>query len=256
MTTRQFAATICFAFALFGGGTACSEPFPGFVYLADIASGIVQDIRYAGSHNFVGRSIAGYEAAECVLTQKAARALANAQAQLAAKKLSLIVWDCYRPERAVADFVSWSKIAADTRMKAEFYPRTDKSKFFALGYIASRSGHSRGSTIDLGIVPDRVSAPPPFDPAAALRSCIAGRGERFDDHTIDFGTGYDCFDERASTHHPGIGKDALANRLLLQTTMERSGFRPYAKEWWHFELIDEPFRNRSFDFPVVKREAR
>jgi D-alanyl-D-alanine dipeptidase len=253
MTARKFAAATCMAAVLFGGTTAHSELLPGFVYLADIEASIVQDMRYAGSHNFVGRPIAGYQAAECILSEKSAPALANAQAQLVAKNLSLIVWDCYRPERAVADFVTWSKVPNDTRMRAEFYPRTDKSKFFALGYIASRSGHSRGSTVDIGIVPKDNSAPPLFDPAAALRSCIGRKAERFDDHTIDFGTGYDCFDERASTRHPGVGREALANRLLLQTTMERSGFKPYAKEWWHFELIDEPFRQQSFDFPVVKR---
>jgi D-alanyl-D-alanine dipeptidase len=123
----------------------------GFVYLRDIDPGIPQDMRYAGGHNFVGRPIAGYDAAECVLTERAARALVVVQKALAEKQLSLLVWDCYRPARAVADFWRWSQDAADDRMRAEFYPRIDKGKLFALAYIARRSGHSRGSTVDLGI---------------------------------------------------------------------------------------------------------
>src|SRR5258708_23224337 len=125
----------------------------GFVYLRDIDPTIVQAIRYAGSHNFVGRPIRGYLAAECILSVPAANALATVQKMLAEKKLSLIVWDCYRPKRAVDDFFRWSKDPAHSEMKAEFYPRTDKEKLFSLGYLAIRSAHSRGSTVDLGIVP-------------------------------------------------------------------------------------------------------
>jgi len=254
INTCKFTA-IGAAALFFSFGTARSEPAAGFVYLADVDASIVQDIRYAGPHNFMGRPISGYGAAECLLTGAAAHALARAQAQLAAQQLSLIVWDCYRPERAVADFVDWSKRAGDTRMKAEFYPRTDKSQFLALGYIASRSGHSRGSTVDIGIVPKGVTTAPVFDPAVPLRSCIGPKTDRFDDGTIDFGTGYDCFDERAATRHPGIGGQARANRRLLQASMERAGFKPYAKEWWHFELIGAPFP-QAFDFPILRRAAQ
>ena len=105
------------------------------------------------SHNFVGRPVRGYLAAECILSEPAANALETVQRMLADKKLSLIVWDCYRPKRAVDDFVQWSKDPSRSEMKAEFYPRTDKAKLFALGYLARRSAHSRGSTVDLGIVP-------------------------------------------------------------------------------------------------------
>ena len=239
-------------------GPCAAAPAPaelaaGFVYLADIDASIVQDIRYAGAHNFVGRPIAGYQAAECVLTEQAARALAKVQSQLARKKLALIVWDCYRPARASADFVRWSKDASDTRMKAEFYPRIDKSRIFQLGYLSTRSAHSRGSTVDLGIVPASVSSAASYDPAAPLVSCIARKGERFDDGTIDFGTGYDCLDELATTTHPAISPQARANRLMLRELMLAAGFRPYRREWWHFELIDEPFPQQSFDFPIRPR---
>src|SRR3954464_3617506 len=132
----------------------------GLVYLRDVDPTIVQDIRYAGSHNFVGRPIRGYLAAECILSEPAAKALQTVQRNLAEKKLSLIVWDCYRPKRAVDDFVQWSKDPTRSEMKTEFFPRTDKKQLFALGFLAKPSAHSRGSTVDLGIVPI-ASAPLP-----------------------------------------------------------------------------------------------
>jgi zinc D-Ala-D-Ala dipeptidase len=158
----------------------------GFVYLRDIDPTIVQDIRYAGSHNFVGRPIRGYLAAECILSERAAKALETVQRILAEKRLSLIVWDCYRPKRAVDDFHQWSKDPAHSEMKAEFYPRTDKAKLLALGYLATRSAHSRGSTVDLGIVPTDFSLAPPPNPPQPLKACTSPKGERFEDGTIDF----------------------------------------------------------------------
>jgi D-alanyl-D-alanine dipeptidase len=220
----------------------------GFVYLRDVDPTIVQDIRYAGSHNFVGRPIAGYLAAECILSLPAANALAKVQKILAEKKLSLIVWDCYRPKRAVADFIQWSKDPAHSEMKAEFYPRTDKARLFDLQYIATRSAHSRGSTVDLGIVPAGFSAVPQTNPQP-LKPCTAPKGERFEDGTIDLGTGYDCLDVLATTSNAAVGATALRNRQMLKSTMQAAGFRPYFREWWHFELIDEPFRE-GFDFEV------
>ena len=242
--------------ALAGYSPAASAPSglpAGFVYLDDIDPTIVQDIRYAGALNFVGRPIAGYEAAECVLTEKAARALAKVQAQLAAKALSLIVWDCYRPTRATTDFIHWTKDEYDTKMKAEFYPRIDKSQIFARGYLSTRSAHSRGSTVDLGIAP-RGAKIPHRDQAAKLVSCIAGNSVRFADGALDFGTGYDCMDELSATTHPGVSAEARRNRLMLHDLMVASGFKPYRREWWHFELIDEPFPSQSFDFPIRPRK--
>jgi zinc D-Ala-D-Ala dipeptidase len=221
----------------------------GFVYLRDIDPTIVQDIRYAGSHNFVGRPIRGYLAGECILSAPAADALEKVQRKLAEQKLSLIVWDCYRPKRAVADFYGWSRDPARTEMKAEFYPRTDKKMLFALGYLAGRSAHSRGSTVDLGIVPSDFSPTSPPDPSPPLKACTAPKGERFEDGTIDFGTGYDCLDVLASTSHALAGEVALRNRQMLKSYMEAAGFHPYAKEWWHFELASEPFHD-GFDFEV------
>jgi D-alanyl-D-alanine dipeptidase len=220
----------------------------GFVYLRDVDPTIVQDIRYAGSHNFVGRPVKGYLAAECILSAAAANALKAVQRMLAGRKLSLIVWDCYRPKRAVDDFLQWSRDPAHTEMKAEFYPRTDKRKLFALGYLAIRSAHSRGSTVDIGVVPDGFSLPPP-GPAPPPRACTAPKGERFEDGTIDLGTGYDCLDVLGNTSNALVGRMALDNRQMLKSVMKGAGFRSYAREWWHFELAGEPF-GQGFDFEI------
>jgi D-alanyl-D-alanine dipeptidase len=221
----------------------------GFVYLRDIDPTIVQDIRYAGSHNFVGRPVKGYLAAECILSAAAANALEGVQRILAEKKLSVIVWDCYRPKRAVTDFVQWSKDPAHTEAKAEFYPHTDKAMLFALGYLSRRSAHTRGSTVDLGIVPIAVSSAPP-PPSPPFKACTSPKGERFEDGTIDLGTGYDCLDVLANASSAGVGTNARRNRQMLKSLMERAGFRPNGREWWHFELIDAPFDREGFDFEV------
>jgi D-alanyl-D-alanine dipeptidase len=250
----------------------------GFVYLRDIDPTIVQDIRYAGSHNFVGRPIKGYLAAECILSASAAAALAKIQKMLAGKKLSLIVWDCYRPMRAVDDFLRWSRDPAVARgataplargataplargataphadMKAEFYPRNDKKNLFALGYLAPRSAHSRGSTVDLGLVPSGSAAAPPPDPSQPLKACTSPKGERFEDGTIDLGTGYDCLDALGRTSNALAGATALHHRQMLKSAMREAGFRPYFREWWHFQLNDEPF-HRGFDFEVSASPA-
>jgi D-alanyl-D-alanine dipeptidase len=177
------------------------------------------------------------------------------QRKLAGQKLSLIVWDCYRPARAVDDFRQWSRDPAHADMKAEFYPRTDKQRLFALGYLATRSAHSRGSTVDLGIVPAGLSLPSPPNRQPSLKPCTAPRGERFDDGTIDLGTGYDCLDVLGYTSNARVGEEALRNRQTLKSHMKAAGFRPYFREWWHFELIGEPF-DHGFDFEVSASPSR
>ena len=223
----------------------------GFVYLHDIDPTIVQDIRYAGPHNFVGRPIRGYLAAECILSAPAANALEKVQRMLAENELSLIVWDCYRPKRAVEDFLQWSRDPAHSEMKAEFYPRTDKKRLFDLGYLAKRSAHSRGSAVDLGIVPTTISSVPRPNASQGLKACTSPKGERLEDGTIDFGTGYDCLDALGNTSNRLAGRIALHNRQTLRFYMKAAGFRPYAKEWWHFELINEPFSRDGFDFEIT-----
>jgi D-alanyl-D-alanine dipeptidase len=248
---RKMLIRTCLALAmLLPAAVLAGSALPsGFVYLREVDPTIVQDIRYAGSHNFVGRPIKGYLAAECILSEPAATALKAVQRKLAGKNLSLIVWDCYRPKRAVDDFWRWSRDPARSEMKTEFYPRTDKQSLFALGYLAVRSAHSRGSTVDLGIVPTGFSMPAQSGPLLPLKPCTAPRSERFEDGTIDFGTGYDCLDALGNTSNPRVGAVAAGNRQMLKARMSEAGFRSYFREWWHFELAHEPF-NRGFDFEV------
>ncbi|MBL8569147.1 MAG: M15 family metallopeptidase [Phreatobacter sp.] len=237
--------------AVFCSIAASAQPLPqGFVHLADVAPTIRQDIRYAGSRNFMGRPAAGYHAAECVLTRRAADALARAQAEIAPRGLTLVVWDCYRPQRAVADFMTWTRDETDQRMRAIYYPRVDKRDLSVRGYLSSRSTHSRGSTVDLGMA--RSGTPS----AGGTGDCAAPYGTRIDDGVLDFGTAYDCFDTLSHVRAPGIGRDAAANRTLLAGLMQRHGFRAYAKEWWHFQLRDEPLPGQSFDFPIPPRGSR
>jgi zinc D-Ala-D-Ala dipeptidase len=220
----------------------------GFVYLRDLAPNIVQDIRYAGPHNFVGRPIHGYDAPECVLTERAARALVSVQLALAKMGLSLIVWDCYRPERAVRQFVEWTNNALENAMKLEFYPNFDKTQSIAAGYLSPRSAHSRGSTVDVGILRNDLTRNERTD-ELFLTPCTAPKGERFEDGTIDLGTGFDCFDDKAQYDSPTISPMAHANRTLLREAMQAAGFRGIQREWWHFEFIDEPFQE-PFDFSI------
>jgi zinc D-Ala-D-Ala dipeptidase len=227
----------------------------GFVYISEVVPTIRQDIRYAGSHNFTGRPVDGYEANECILTERAADALKRVQIELAGKHLSLIVWDCYRPTRAVRDFINWSRSRHRSLMKDEFFPNTNKNQLFERGYLSSHSAHARGSTVDLGLVPSALRTPPTFDAAMPLLPCTAPKGVRFDDGTIDFGTGYDCLDPLASTNNPNVSREAHFHRILLKRVMQQYGFKSYLREWWHFTFSDEPFPGQSFDFPIVARNA-
>lgn len=219
----------------------------GFVFLADISPTIRQDIRYAGRRNFLGRPAAGYEAGECILTEPAARALDRAQREIAPRGLTLVVWDCYRPERAVRDFMAWLRDPVDTAMAATFYPREPKAGLSLRGYLSSRSTHSRGSTVDLGLARAGDGS------GGGTGPCHAPAGHRPSDGTLDFGTAYDCFDLQSAIGAPGIARVAAANRAMLAGLMRRHGFRGYSREWWHFQLAGEPFPDRSFDFPVMAR---
>jgi D-alanyl-D-alanine dipeptidase len=227
----------------------------GFVWLKDIDPTIEQEIRYYGGHNAFGRPIAGYEAPECILTRKAAEALGAIQSELVQSRLSLKVYDCYRPQRAVDDFVVWSKDIPDQAMKAEFYPRIDKARAFELGYIAAKSGHTRGSTADLTIVPVDHAIQRPYLPGEALVDCALSASERFPDTTIDFGTGFDCMDEKSHHGRTDIPVVAQMNRLAFKDIMERHGFKAIPEEWWHYTLKDEPFPDTYFNFPVVSRQT-
>jgi len=224
---------------------------PGFVYLKDVDPTIQQDIRYAGYHNFIGQPIKGYIAAECILTKEAAIALSQVQTELKKSSLSLKVYDCYRPQMAVDHFIAWSKDSSQQQTKAEFYPRVNKADVFKLGYVAEKSGHSRGSTIDLTIVPVPTPTQEKYVPGQQpLVACFSSYHERYRDNSIDMGTGFDCLDTAAHADNHDIPPNAYQNRQLLLAAMQKQGFVPYSKEWWHFTLKDEPYPNTYFNFVV------
>lgn len=227
-----------------------SEKPAEFVDIQQIIPDILIDLRYATSYNFVGKPIDGYRAPVCYVTRSTAEALREVQKELAPMGLSLKIYDAYRPQRAVDHFVRWAKDLSDTLMKAAFYPDVEKSRLFAEGYIASRSGHSRGSTVDITIVPLPASPPSAYSPGDSLCDCRAQLSRRFPDNSLDMGTAWDCFDPLSHTANPEIGGQQRANRLLLKTLMEKHGFRNYEKEWWHFTLVNEPFPDTYFDFVV------
>ena len=227
-----------------------------FVYLSDVDPSIEQDMRYAGADNFTGRKVPGYDAPECVLVRQAAEALKAVQADVKAKGLSLKVYDCYRPRQAVAAFVAWSKAPDDPNSKAVHYPALAKTELFPQGYIAAVSGHSRGATMDLTLVPLDADPVQPATGGNALGACTAPAAGREADTSIDMGTGFDCFDVKANTAVPGLSMAQQQNRQMLVDAMARHGFKSYDKEWWHFTLENEPFPNTVFDFPIDPRDTR
>lgn len=238
-------------------------PLPdGFVRLSETAPEIAQEIRYTTAYNFVGEPIDGYLAPECVLTEQAAAALKRVAASLARSGLGLKVYDCYRPQTAVNHFARWTG-RTDQSMKDAFYPTEPKGSLFSRGYIATRSGHSRGSTVDLTLVrlpaADAVLDTFPDPDAGPLPRCDRPRtgptgpdlegGGRLHERDLDMGTAYDCLSPLAATDSRAVSAEARRNRGRLRTAMSEGGFRNYAKEWWHFTLRGEP-HGTHFDFPV------
>ncbi len=215
---------------------ALAEDLPkGFVRLTEIDASIKQVMSYAGPYNFLGRAAKGYDAPVCILSEKAAKALARVQEKLLGEGLSLVMFDCYRPARAVADFAAWAKQSSGADPK--WHPAVARNRLIKEGYIAFRSAHSRGSTVDLGIasLEARLGEPP---------ACGADTG------TLDFGTGFDCLDPASNTDSKAVGEEARQNRRMLVEAMHAEGFRNYAAEWWHFTLANEPVK-KQFDFEVT-----
>ncbi|HEX7112396.1 MAG TPA: M15 family metallopeptidase [Mizugakiibacter sp.] len=200
----------------------------GLVDVRSRAPGIAEDIKYAGSDNFVGRPVDGYRAAKCLLLAPAADALARAERALRAQGYALLLWDCYRPARAVADFVRWAHDLGDTRTRAAHYPHLDKSQLLG-DYIAPVSGHSRGATVDLTLMR-----------CTAARRCTP----------LDMGTGFDYFDPRAHTDAPGLDPAQRAHRARLRDAMQQAGFQNYPLEWWHYTFEPEPTPHTLYDVPV------
>ncbi|MBN1364860.1 MAG: M15 family metallopeptidase [Syntrophaceae bacterium] len=222
----------------------------GFVNIEEVIPGILLDMRYYGAHNFLGERVDGYLAPKCYLTREAAQALAGVQNDLQPYSLSLKIYDCYRPQRAVDHFVRWAKEIDNTKTRKEFYPTVNKRNLFKDGYIADRSSHSHGSTVDLTIVPLPAPKQQDYIPGQKLSECYLPTSKRFGDNSIDMGTGFDCFHEFSHTENKNIGLQQKINRLLLKSLMEKHGFKNYDMEWWHYTLKNEPYPDTYFDFVI------
>lgn len=228
--TPPLLASLAVLFALAAIPTRSEEdnapPLPeGFVYLEEAVPGIRVDLRYCTARNFVGAPIDGYLKPRAILTVEAAGALAKVQEELRPFGLGLKVFDAYRPQQAVDHFVRWARDLEDVRMKEEFYPEVAKEDLFKEEYIADRSSHTRGSTVDVTLVD------------------LSGR-------ELDMGSGFDFFDPRSWPRDATMTPAQRSHRLLLQLLMRKHGFEPYPREWWHFTLVDEPFPETYFNFPV------
>ena len=198
----------------------------GFVLLADYIPGVIQEIRYYSTYNFIGDRIDGYEEPCALLTVEAARALKAVSGEMNVQGYRLKVFDAYRPARAVKHFVLWGVDDLDLRMKPFFYPDLEKQELFRQGYIASRSSHSRGSAVDL-----------------TLLDMSTGR-------EVDMGSPFDLFSELSHPDSRAVTDEQYENRMFLQNAMARNGFEPIDCEWWHFRLKDEPYPDTYFEFPV------
>jgi len=200
-----------------------------FIYLHEVDPTILIDIRYFKEDNFIGRPLPGYEAEVCITVDVLAHHLSKVQGELKAQGLSLLVFDSYRPQQAVDYFGEWARNQDDQVMKEAYYPRIDKREVFNLGYIASRSSHSRGSAVDLTIVK------------------LNSNGSYKE---LNMGTKFDYLDELSHTLNPEIQGEAQENRMLLKSLMEANNFINYRKEWWHYNIKDEPYPETYFNFPV------
>lgn len=198
----------------------------GFVLLSDFVPGIVQEIRYFSTYNFVGDRIDGYEEPVALLTKEAARVLKNVSNQAMVSGYCLKIFDAYRPATAVKHFVLWGIEDLDLRMKPFFYPDLEKSELFEQGYIAKQSSHSRGSTVDLTLLDMKTGK------------------------ELDMGSPFDFFSEVSHPDNRDVTDKQYRNRMFLQNLMVRNGFEPINCEWWHFTLKDEPYPDTYFDFPV------
>lgn len=219
------------------------------VSLSDVDKSIIVEMRYFSDFNFTSQRVLGYEANKCLLVKDAAQALIEVQQELHNQGLSLKVYDCYRPQMSVDYFMSWAADANESSMKQTFYPDEKKSDLVGKVYIAERSGHSRGDSIDLTLVRLPVASQPVFD-KINQQKCTAPAAQRFADNSVDMGTGYDCFDTRSHTLNSDIQGEAHANRLLLQKVMERHGFGNYKKEWWHYTYLKPYGQKQFYNFPI------
>ena len=205
-----------------------SDDMSGFVRLADAVPDVILEIRYYSTFNFIGERIDGYEAPEALLTRQAAQALSEVSRDLAGEHFRLKVFDAYRPQPAVDHFMRWAEDVSDTRMKPFFYPSLEKTSLIPSGFIARRSGHSRGSTVDLTLFDMRTQ------------------------READMGGPFDFFGEISHPDSPSVTSAQHALRMKLRDAMLARGFRPLSTEWWHFTLDPEPYPDTYFTFPISR----
>lgn len=218
---------LVFFFSLFFSIHFFAQQLPkGFVYLNNIDKTIQSELRYITNNNFIGKPIDGYKENVVIVSLPTAIALHKIQTQLLKDSLSLKIFDAYRPQQAVDHFARWAKQLNDNLMKKQYYPDVKKSQLFNKGYIASKSGHTRGSTVDLTIVDLKTGK------------------------ALDMGSNYDFFGAISHPFSKKINKQQQKNRMLLREIMLNHNFKPYENEWWHFTLKNEPFPNTYFDFPI------
>ena len=226
------------------GTCCCAGGRNQFVTITDVVPDVILEIRYFGTYNFVGDRIDGYEAPTALLTAEAAQALRAVSDDVKAQGYRLKIYDAYRPQKAVDHFVRWAADIPDVRMKTYFYPDLDKSVLFDQEYIMAKSGHTRGSTVDLTL----------FDMNTEKELDMGGTFDWFGPESHpDFCGNPDTgeFDAEAAAAHPrGLTEQQFRNRLILRRAMLRHGFKPLSSEWWHFTLDKEPFPDTYFTFPV------
>ena len=207
-------------------GIKLSNDPSGFVLLSDAVPDAILEIRYYSTYNFMGKRVDGYEEPLAFMTKEGAEALKEVSDDLMAKGYRLKIYDAYRPQMAVTDFVEWAEDFDDTKMKEYFYPELEKDVLFPQGYIAEHSGHSRGSTVDLTL----------FDMKT--------------EKEVDMGGTFDYFGELSHPDYTDITPEQYENRMILREAMMAHGFKPLEEEWWHFTLEDEPYPDTYFTFPV------
>ncbi|WP_234974700.1 M15 family metallopeptidase [Tenacibaculum agarivorans] len=222
MTQLKYFLFFCFGYLV----TYAQQMPKDFSYVKDIAPSIKKELRYCSHNNFVGIPVDGYKEPVLITSTQTAKALKKVQDELLKKGLCLKIFDAYRPQRAVNHFVRWARVPNDTLTKKQYYPNLNKRNLFKLGYIASKSGHSRGSSIDLTIVDLKTNK------------------------ELDMGSPYDFFGKISHVWYKDITKKQKENRMLLRNVMLKHGFKPYSNEWWHFTLRNEPFPKTYFNFPI------
>ena len=228
MKMRRNIKIINFFLVLFFLEVLSAELPENFVYIKDVIPNAQLEMRYNSHNNFIGRRINGYLKPKAILTEEAAQALKEVAAGLKQYGFGIKIFDAYRPQRAVDNFVKWAKDLDDTTMKSKYYPDVAKKDLFKKGYIAARSSHSRGSTVDLTIV--------------SLQEDTVKE--------LDMGSGFDYFSKTSWPISKEVTAEQRAHRLLLRLIMIKHGFVPYSREWWHFTYGKEPYPETYFDFPV------